>query len=96
MCSKRMSQKLQVTARLTCAVNNPDGVLPVAPVPDVLDTGDARVVLVAEGVDAGEVGEVGDGECGQVGVGRGGHTRSCQHHDSQQVTHDAYQHDSRL
>lgn len=68
----------------------------MAPVPDVLDAGDAGVVLVAEGIDAGEVCEVGDGEGGQVGVSGGGHTRSRQHHDSQQVTHDAHQHDSWL
>lgn len=80
----------------TCTVNNPEKVLPVLPVPEVVSVLDVRVVLEWEDVHAHEVDEVCDGQCGQVSVGGGSHTAPRQHHDGNRVAEHADQHNQRL
>lgn len=66
---------------LTCGVDDPEQEPPELPVPVELGGLVVRVVLEGECVQEHQVDDVGDGEGGQVRVGGGGHTRSCQHHD---------------
>lgn len=58
---------------------------PIAPIPKVVRRLVIWVVFDGENPCEEEVEDVGDGECGQVSVGRGGHAWPRQHHYSQQV-----------
>lgn len=81
---------------LTCGVNDPEQEPPELPVPVELGGLVVRVVLEGECVQEHQVDEVGDGQGGQVRVGGGGHTRSCQHHHRDKVTHHSHQQHDRL
>lgn len=65
----------------------------MAPVPEEAHVRDPGVVLVANSVHAYQVGQVRDGERGQVGVSGGSHPTASQHHYGQHVADDSYQHD---
>lgn len=69
---------------------------PVAPIPKVVRSLVVRVVFDGENPCEDQVEDVGDGECGQVGVRGGGHTRTRQHHYSQQVAKQTDHTDHRL
>lgn len=69
---------------------------PVAPIPKVVRSLVIGVVFDGENPCEEQVEDVGDGECGQVGVRGGRHTRPCQHHYSQQVAQQTDQTDHRL